>query len=152
MIGKWNDVSRWVEEHEGTLFLMTFKEANQEQQVFHVIVPREQHSEPSSIQAKENELQHFENYDVYEVVDKPDNVKLIGTQWVIIDKEIPGQTERIRKGRLCLRGDQELDIQSIVRDSRMINKINIKLMIPEAIRKEWEINSSDVTRAFLQTS
>ena len=95
LIGKWNDVSRRVEEHEGTLFITTLKEANQEQQVFHVIVPREQHSEPSSIQAKENELQHFENYNVYEVVDKPDNVKLIGTQWVIIDKEIPGQTERI---------------------------------------------------------
>ena len=75
LIGKWNDVSRRVEEHEGTL-----KEANQEQQVLHVIVPREHHSEPSSIQAKENELQHFENYDIYEVVDKPDNVKLIRRQ------------------------------------------------------------------------
>ena len=60
------------------------------------------------------------------------------------------KTERIPKGRLCLRGDQELDTDSIAKDSPTINKINIKLMMTEAIRKGWDISSSDVTRAFLQ--
>ena len=81
LIGQWNNVSRRVEEHEGTLFITTLKETNQEQQVFHVIVPREQHSELSSILAKENELQHFENYDVYEVVDNPDN-EYLDIKWI----------------------------------------------------------------------
>ena len=74
------------------------------------------------------------------------------TQKVIVDKDIPGKTEKIRKGRLCLRGDQEIDTDSIAKDSPTVNKINIKLMLTEAVRKGWEVKSSDVTRAFLQTS
>ena len=55
------------------------------------------------------------------------------------------------KRRLCLRGDQEIETDSIAKDSRTINKINIKLLLTEAIRKDWDFQSSDVTLAFLQT-
>ena len=51
-----------------------------------------------------------------------------------------------------MRGDQEENKKMIQTDAPTVNKINIKLMLVEAIRKGWDINSSDVTRAFLQTS
>ena len=51
-----------------------------------------------------------------------------------------------------MRGDQEADVQNIAKDAPTVNKINIKLMLTEAVRRGWEIESSDVTRAFLQTS
>ena len=51
-----------------------------------------------------------------------------------------------------MRGDQEEFTQIIHTDSPTVNPVNIKLMLTEAVRKGWSISSSDVTRAFLQTS
>ena len=155
LTGKWTDVSTRVEPPApATLFISSMKEKNDDDcsKVLHVIVPRSQHHEPSSIQAKKKELEHFENYDVYEVVDKPSQVKIIGTQWVIVDKDVPGKSEPLRKARLTMRGDQEQTEEIIHTDSPTVNAVNIKLMLAEAVRKGWKISSSDVTRAFLQTS
>ena len=52
------------------------------------MVPRTEHSAPASLKAKEQELRHFLDYDVYEVVDRPKNENILGTQWVIVDKEV----------------------------------------------------------------
>ena len=153
LTGKWNDISRKVVESQPvTLFISTIQEKNEENEVFHVMVPKSDHSQPSSIKAKQKELEHFANYDVYEVVDKPTDAKIIGTQWVIIDKDVPGQQGKIRKARLCMRGDQEENIEAIHTDAPTVNKININLMLIEAVRKGWEISASDITRAFLQTN
>ena len=116
------------------------------------MVPRTEHSAPASLKAKEQELRHFLDYDVYEVVDRPKNENILGTQWVIVDKEVTGKKGYVRKARLCMRGDQEQNVQNIHKDSPTVNKINIKLMLIEAVRKKWKISSSDATRAFLQTS
>ena len=151
LTGKWNDVSTRVEE-PATLFISSIKDRNEHNHVLHTIIPRTQHREPESVKAKVTELKHFSNYDVYDVVDKPKNAKVIGTQWVIVDKDVPNENTKIRKARLCMRGDQESNKSSIQTDSPTVNKINIKLMLIEAVRRGWEINSSDVTRAFLQTS
>ena len=51
-----------------------------------------------------------------------------------------------------MRGDQEIGTENVHTDAPTVNKINIKLMLIEAVRKGWQINTSDVTRAFLQTS
>ena len=53
------------------------------------------------------ELKNFELYDVYEVVERPKDTNIISTQWVLVDKEVQGQEQLIRKARLCMRGDQE---------------------------------------------
>ena len=98
------------------------------------------------------ELKNFEYYDVYEVVEKPKDTNIISTQWVLVDKEVPGQEQPVRKARLCMRGDQEKNVENISKDAPTVNKVNIKLMLMEAVRKGWDIESSDVTRAFLQTS
>ena len=135
------------------LFLSHYKEKEEENtKVYHLMVPRNEHSNQESFVAKMKELKNFEDYDVYEVVEKPKEDKVINTQWVIVDKEVPGEKKLIRKARLCMRGDQEADVQNIAKDAPTVNKINIKLMLTEAVRRGWEIESSDVTRAFLQTS
>ena len=157
LTGKWDEVSRKIGENQSVttgqvLFISTVQDKNDENEVFHVMIPKSDHSQPSSILAKQKELEHFANYDVYEVVEKPTNAKIIGTQWVIVDKDVPGKQEKIRKARLCMRGDQEENIEAIHTDSPTVNKININLMLIEAVRQGWEISSSDVTRAFLQTS
>ena len=36
-------------------------------------IPRSRHNEPECVAAKTKELKDFQNYDVYEVVDKPEN-------------------------------------------------------------------------------
>ena len=157
LTGKWSDVSTRVEQNApATLFIAPMKDKldhNSEcRQTLHVTIPRSQHHEPSSIEAKRKELANFVTYDVYEIVDKPSNVKIIGTQWVIVDKDIPGKPEPVRKARLTMRGDQEETEEIIHSDSPTVNSVNIKLMLIEAVRKGWKISSSDVTRAFLQTS
>ena len=116
------------------------------------MVPRSEHSNPESYNAKLEELRNFEDYDVYEVVDRPYNENIIGTQWVLVDKEISGHAKMKRKARLCMRGDKEENVGKIPKDAPTVNKININLMLTEAVRQGWEINSSDIARAFLQTS
>ena len=108
-----------------TLFVSSVKEMNENSHaVYHTILPRSQHSEPESVEAKLKELEHFENYDVYETVDKPKNSSVIGTQWVIVDKDVAGSDTKIRKARLCMRGDQEVFKDIIHTDSPTVNKMH----------------------------
>ena len=51
-----------------------------------------------------------------------------------------------------MRGDKEENVQNTPKDVLTVNKININLMLTEAVRQGWEINSSDIARAFLQTN
>ena len=44
------------------------------------MVPRSEHSNTVSYDAKIKELRKFEDYDVYEVVDRPSNENIISTQ------------------------------------------------------------------------
>lgn len=42
---------------------------NASSKIYHVMVPRSEHSNPESYDAKVKELKNFEDYDGYEVVD-----------------------------------------------------------------------------------
>ena len=119
---------------------------------YHTILRKEEYGTEKSVQAKLKELSDFDKYDVYEVVDRPKDVKLIATRWVLVDKELP-DGKIVRKARLCMRGDQESNKDKIIQsDAPTVSKVNIKLLLNEAVRRDWEVGSSDVTRAFLQTS
>ena len=73
------------------LFLSHYKEKEEENtKIYHLMVPRNEHANQESFVAKMKELKNFEDYDVYEVVEKPKEDKVINTQWVIVDKEVPG--------------------------------------------------------------
>ena len=47
------------------------------------------------------ELEKFNNYDVYEEVSKPKEGNIIGTQWVIVDKEKGMETLSGKQGFAC---------------------------------------------------
>jgi len=79
--GKWNEVSRKIGESQlvttgQVLFISTVQDKNDEYEVFHVTIPKSDHSQRSSLEAKQKELEHFANYDVYEVVEKPTNIRI----------------------------------------------------------------------------
>ena len=59
----------------------------------------------------------------------------------------------ITKARLCVRGDQELDVESIATDSPTVAKLNIRIILMAASRrKDWSLNGNDVQSAFLQSA
>ena len=136
-------------DYTGKVFFTSHTEYNEET-VYVTNIPRSRHNEPECVAAKTKELKDFQNYDVYEVVDKPENKNIIGTEWVLVEKEKPDGSI-VTKARLCLRGDQEQGIHLIPRESPTVNKISVKILVTLAISQGWDVRSCDVERAFLQT-
>ena len=66
-----------------------------------------------SYDAKIKELRKFEDYDVYEVVNRPNNENIIDTQWVLVNKEVSGEEQLKRKARLCMCGNKEENVERI---------------------------------------
>ena len=121
-----------------------------EEQVYVVNIPRSKHGEPACVAAKAKELKDYENFEVFDVVDKPSEVSVIATEWVLVEKEKLDGT-KIIKARLCLRGDQEKSLHKIPRESPTVNKISVKILVTIAVSQGWDIRSCDVERAFLQS-
>ena len=114
-----------------------------------VIIPRYMHYQPDCVQAKEKELQNWEDFGVYEEV-LDDGQKTLSTNWVLVRKMI--EDKETVKARLCVRGDLEEDVDTIRKDSPTVNKTNIKLFYLVAMHKKWKIKTADVKAAFLQGS
>ena len=89
----------------------------------------------------------FDKYDVYEEVSDVGQERL-GTMWLLTEKIKCGKN--IVKARLNIRGDQE-DTSDMRKDSPTVRKGNIKIVLMIAASKEWEIKTSDVSNAFLQS-
>ena len=121
-----------------------------EEQTYVVNIPRSKHREPACVTAKQKELRDYDNFEVFEVVDRPDSDNIISTEWVLVEKEKLDGTKMV-KARLCIRGDQERALSNIPRDSPTVNKISIKLLVTLAVSQGWDIRSCDVERAFLQS-
>ena len=69
------------------VFFTSESEVLETEEVYVAIIPRSKHNDEESLKAKMTELENFNNYDVYEEVSKPREGNIIGTQWVIVDKE-----------------------------------------------------------------
>ena len=121
-----------------------------EEQAYVVNIPRSKHGEPACVAAKLKELKDYENFEVFDIVDKPKDASVIATEWVLVEKEKLDGT-KIIKARLCLRGDQEKSLHKIPRESPTVNKISIKILITIAVSQGWDVRSCDVERAFLQS-
>ena len=115
-----------------------------------VTIPRSRHGEDRCIQAKNKELQDFIDFDVYDIVDEPDSENIIGTEWVLVEKDAPGGGKRV-KARLCCRGDLEANKHLIPVSSPTANKISIKILLTVAASQGKDVRMNDVQRAFLQT-
>ena len=118
---------------------------------FVVNIPRSRHREPECMKAKFNELENFVTFDVYDVVKAPENVNIIGTDWVLIEKENAKTKKTEVRARLVMRGDLELNKHMIAVDSPTVNRISLKLMLTLAASKGLQVQCNDIQRAFLQT-
>ena len=120
------------------------------EECFVTVLPRKEHNQPHATKAKIKELEQFLEFNVYDVVDAPANENIISTQWVIVQKE-DDKDNLITKARLCIRGDLETNKHLIPTDSPTINKITLKIILTIAAARGWSFQTSDITRAFLQT-
>ena len=99
------------------------------------------------------EIEDFRLFDVYDEVDKPVKENILGTQWVITEKDAEKGKPIVRKARLCILGNHEKNTECIAKESPTVAKSSIRLLLLEAARHpDWFIRVSDVTRAFLQTA
>ena len=108
-----------------------------------VAIPRYLHNEPECVEAKEKELKNWTDFGVYLEVDDVGQ-RAINTNWVLVRKPTGV------KARLCVRGDQEPDKETIRTDSPTANKVNIKMFYVIAASRGWMIRTADVKAAFLQ--
>jgi hypothetical protein len=126
--------------------MVDLKRAEEESQIMDtlvVTVPRYMHSEPECVAAKEKELENWEQFEVYTEV-KDVGQTLLGTNWVLVKKD------NGVKARLCVRGDQEEDKESVRTNSPTVNRVNVKLFYVLAASMGWQVRTADVKAAFLQ--
>ena len=126
-------------------------EKEQEPNIAYVVnIPRSRHGEDRCVAAKKKELQDFVDFDVYDIVDVPRDANVIGSEWVLVEKD-DSKGNKIVKARLCARGDMETGKHLIPVNSPTANKISIKILLALAASKEYDVRSNDTRRAFLQT-
>ena len=93
-------------------------------------------------EAKEKELQNFDDYHVYdEVTYSGQNV--IGTRFVLTEKD-----DGTIKARFVIKGFQEETIQA---DSPTASRETLKVFLTISANEKWIVEGSDVRAAFLQS-
>ena len=111
-----------------------------------VFIPKKDWSKPFVIEAKEREIQNFDRYGAYKTVSDEGQPRLT-SGWIITEKlygDIVGC-----KARLVVHGNQELyDVRT---DSPTVMKQSLRLAFTIAAQYGWEVITSDVTSAFLQS-
>ena len=96
--------------------------------------------------AKDVELKKWKDMKVYEEVEDTGQ-NCVTVRWVPSEKMVEGK--KIKKNRLVARGYEE-DMYGIPTDSPTINKDSLRVAYVIIAAKEWDVNSMDVTAAFLQ--
>ena len=123
-----------INERENAIEEEPESETTEEVGTFVVTVPRSRHFEEKVICAKKEELQKFQKFGAFEVTRRPPGVKILGTSWVVTEKEKSG--ELVTKARLCVRGDQEENKHLIATDSPTVAKYNIRMLLMAAATEE----------------
>ena len=110
-----------------------------------VFVPGTRHNEERVKLAKQQELENWKSFGVYESVPLGGQ-KLMSTRWVITEKENEGISTV--KARLVVRGyEEEMDVKA---DSPTIHKESLRLFLAGAATYQFDIHSIDIKAAFLQ--
>ena len=99
------------------------------------------------VEAIQQELQKFKNFGVYNSVPYKGQEPLLTSGWVVTEKIIGGELGC--KARLVVHGNQ--DTAEIDVDSPTVQKSSLRLQITIAAQYGWELKTSDVTSAFLQS-
>ena len=99
-------------------------------------------------EAKLTELATWKSEGVYDEV-SDEGQSCISVRWVINEKEGPNK-ETVTKARLCARGFEE--VQDFRTDSPTCKRESVRLVLSFIAANEWELNSIDIKRAFLQSN
>ena len=128
----WNQVSNWkeVEITENILTLTTREEYDEE-----------------IMKAKEEEFRKLKENDVFECV-KDEGQKTVSCRWVFQEKKSPDGSKKV-KARLVARGFEERLADKRV-DSPTCSRQGLRLTFMAASTMNWEIQSMDISSAFLQ--
>ena len=92
-------------------------------------------------EAKELEIKKFGEFEVYKEV-KDTGQSVVSSRWIITEKD-----SKV-KARLVARGFEENYPRS---DAPTINKTSLRLLFTIATSKRWQLESLDITAAFLQS-
>ena len=118
----------------------------EENESYVVFIPRKDWTKPFVIEAKQKELENFQRYGAYKTITDEGQPRLT-SGWVITEK-LYGDVVGC-KARLVVHGNQEeYDVRS---DSPTVTKQTLRLVFALAAQYGWEVITSDVTSAFLQS-
>ena len=111
-----------------------------------VFIPKKDWSKPFVVEAKNKEIQNFDRYGAYKTVTDEGQPRLT-SGWIITEK-LYGDVVGC-KTRLVVHGNQEMyEVRS---DSPTVTKQSLRLVFTIAAQFGWEVITSDVTSAFLQS-
>ena len=113
------------------------------QNVFAAEVPKKYHNDPKIVEAKEEEMRRWNEYDTVEQVTQTNNMQVISSRWVVTEKE-SGKY----KARLVVRGFEETVYPQS--DSPTASRDSFKTFLALAANEEMQIKNMDVKSAFLQ--
>ena len=120
--------------------------AELENQNYVVFIPKKDWSKPFVVEAKNKEIQNFDRYGAYKTVTDEGQPRLT-SGWIITEK-LYGDVVGC-KARLVVHGNQEMyEVRS---DSPTVTKQSLRLVFTIAAQFGWEVITSDVTSAFLQS-
>ena len=119
--------------------------------MFVVQLPVAEHDRTEVIEAKKNEIKNLEDFGTFDEVNEneiPPESSVIGSRWVVTEKEgHDGQKQKI-KAQLVARGFQEeVKPQS---DAPAAHKDSLKLFLAVTAQKDFDLMSLDIKAAFLQ--
>lgn len=110
-------------------------------------VPAKEWKDPDVVQAMNEELEKWIQFDVYDSI--PDKgQECIDCHWIVIKKKEYDGLKVPIKARLCIRGFKELNPPRA--DSPTVDRIHTKMFYSIAANEGWDIQTIDVTSAFLQ--
>ena len=109
------------------------------------LIPVKEHGRQECVEAKQKELQAFEDFGVYTEVEDQGQERL-SSRWILTDKSTPQEVKI--KARLVCRGFEEtVEVQA---DSPTGSKETLHMLLCIAATKGWKIKSGDVKNAYLQ--
>ena len=126
----------WIEKDEETVSILLLTE-----ETLAVMLPKDKRDSPEAMIAKMEELNKLQAFNTYEIVDD-EGQERITTTWVLTEK---GPDVR---ARLTARGFQEDG--DFPTDSPTVQKHSIKILLAIAATEGWDIQTTDITSAFLQ--
>ena len=134
--------SEAVEVPRRSLRLMNKEHGWNVHDVFTVQVPKHQQDDPMCLNAKQEELQKLKNFNVFNEIQYTGQ-ECISTRWVLTKK---GKEYR---ARLVAKGFQEQE--EIRTDSPTVGKSITRIAFAIATSNHWNLESTDVKSAFLQS-